>query len=173
MVVLRKLVPLVLIVVFTYKLVRALMARTKYRTQTLHRRANLHDNHNETVTVVLITIAVVFILCQAPMAVYPILRLAIKPPQDSVCNAYIQYATVADTLAVLNSAVNFLVYYPFIPVFRKTLADICKGRRHKKDIEQQEQHSPSEHTFLTKSPNKQQTAAHDVHEDMYQENTRQ
>lgn len=150
MVVLRKLLPLIFTAVFTYKLVNALYERNKIRAKLFHRRENeavgrqAGPNHGESVTTVLIAIAGTFIVCQAPMAIYPIFRVTLES-EISTCGFFNYFSTIADALAILNSAVNFFIYYPSIPVFRKTMSDLLSRRI------RQENYRPPE-TIVSRSP---------------------
>lgn len=143
MIAMRKLIPICVVVLFTYRLVRILMLRKQYRIKVLHRPRQ----HNEDiVTTVLVVVAVVFMVCHIPMAIYPILRIVMTVSTYSCHTTYMYLATSADVMALLNSAVNFIIYYPFIPMFRSTLKHmVCGSRQDCHDIE-------GENTSLTATP---------------------
>lgn len=76
-------------------------------------------------TVTLVALLVVFVLTQLPLASYAIYRLYLTPGGVSVCGSALRFlSTTADTLTVLNSAVNFLIYYPSASTFRKSLSSL-------------------------------------------------
>ena len=67
-------------------------------------------------------ILALFICTQFPTTSYAIYRLILPPNVVTECGSTLRFlSTSADALTVLNSAVNFLIYYPSATTFRKTL----------------------------------------------------
>ena len=74
-------------------------------------------------TLTLTILVIVFLLTQLPMTVYAIYRLYLTPEQQKNCekSAFRYLTSIADTLTVVNSSVNFLIYYPSAVTFRRTM----------------------------------------------------
>ena len=71
----------------------------------------------------IILIVVVFILCQTPVMIREIL-LAVLDRADSECGHFLYYyAKMCDLLVVMNSSVNFIIYYLFGKRYRKIFSD--------------------------------------------------
>ena len=72
-------------------------------------------------------ILVVFICTQLPTAFYAIYRLFLPLRKVMECGSTLRFVSSAsDALTVLNSAINFLIYYPSAATFRKTLTELWK-----------------------------------------------
>ena len=100
------------------RLIQVLKARRLKRTEMVNQRQQ-NDNN---VTVVLIIVVVVLIICQVPAFVGKAL-LNVTPKNAQWCGGYDFYLRpVANTLVVLNSAVNFVIYVVFNNRFRHVLA---------------------------------------------------
>ena len=84
---------------------------------------------------VLGTIAIVYMVCLLPGAVYPILKHFVL---TGICTGFFNiFVMSADTLSILNSALNFFIYYPNIPLFRECLKEMfskCKCRRNRNKV---------------------------------------
>ncbi len=81
-----------------------------------------HDEMTFTLTV----LCAVFLLTQLPMAIYAIYRLFLSAKQQHHCeeSVFLLYkflTSIPDTLTVVNSSVNFLIYYPSAVTFRRTM----------------------------------------------------
>ena len=124
---------LLVILVLTVKLTVAVRTTRKIRSglvatgdqNVIKHRKNVKSN--ETVTLVLIIIAVIFTVCQTPGMIYPIFRLTLK--MNSCDDFFYYYVTIADSLSALNSALNFFVYYLLVPAFREHLRKLFHSQR--------------------------------------------
>ena len=68
----------------------------------------------------------VFIITQLPMVSYRIYDLFLTHEEKGHCRSYHYMAKIADILTVVNSSVNFLIYYPSAATFRKTVSNLFK-----------------------------------------------
>ncbi|KAJ8318828.1 hypothetical protein KUTeg_003919 [Tegillarca granosa] len=107
-------IPLILLSVLNTLLIIELMRMRKRRTGT-----NIQDDSEANLSLVLVLIVVVFILCQTPglFAQFDFLF-------DKV--VMLKWLAVSNTLFVMNSAVNFLIYTAAGRKFRKTLCKMLK-----------------------------------------------
>ena len=130
----RRYLPLIITTIPTFLLIKFLIL-----TKTTRRGIFInHGEHSnipiDHITKVLVVIAVMYILCLTPGAIYPIVRLFVDTGScDSVYNYFI---IIADLLAIVNSSLNFFVYYLNIPSFRESLKSTlrkCCGRRNVRD----------------------------------------
>ena len=100
------------------RLIQVLKVRRLKRTEMVNQR--LQNDNN--VTVVLIIVVVVLIICQVPAFVGKAL-LNVSSKNAQLCGGYHFYLRpVANTLVVLNSAVNFVIYVLFNKRFRHVLS---------------------------------------------------
>lgn len=91
-----------------------LLQATHLRTRTLQ------AVRERELTVTLIVLLIVVLVTQLPTASHAIYRL--NPNSSSECGSVLRFLwSTADTLTVVNSAVNFLIYYPTVATFRRTL----------------------------------------------------
>ncbi len=126
MVVLRRLLPMSVTLLLTIGLVRFLHKKKALRRNLMSADRVKAEKSTSTVTTVLIIIAVAFIVCHTPGTIYPILRITIEIPET--CDHFFEYFTrIADLLSLLNSALNFFIYYPNIPSFRRKLRKLCSN----------------------------------------------
>ena len=110
--------PLLILAYVTIRLIQALKARRRKRTEMV---SQLQQNDNN-VTVVLIIVIVVFFVCQIPACIVFAL-LGSRTVSRTLCGYNRFYLRpVADTLMILNSAVNFVIYVLFNKRFRHVLA---------------------------------------------------
>ena len=130
----KRYLPLVITAVLTFFLIKFLILRKNTRNGifvTGGEHSNVPIDH---ITKVLAIIALMYILCLAPGAIYPIVRLFMDPGScDSVFNHFV---IIADLLSMVNSSLNFFVYYLNIPAFRESLRSMlrkCWKRRNTKD----------------------------------------
>ena len=144
MVTVRILVPLLITLVLTVKLTVTVRRARKIRSGLVAANNGGDQNvikhyksvkSNETVTLVLIIIAVMFIVCQTPGMIYPLFRLTL---QMNLCHDFFYYyATIADALSALNSALNFFVYYLLVPAFRAHLRKLFHSKRMRRRVQPQ------------------------------------
>ena len=110
--------PLLTLTYVTIRLIQALKASRRKRMEMI---SQVQQNDNN-VTVVLITVVVVFVCCQIPAFI----GYALIPERSenrTLCGDNRFYMQpVADTLMVLNSAVNFVIYVLVNKRFRHVLA---------------------------------------------------
>ena len=112
--------PLLTLMCVNVRLIQALKARRRKRTDMVSQRQQ-NDNN---VTIVLIIVIVVFVVCQIPAFIGYAL-LGARSENGTLCGDNRFYLRpVADTLMVLNSAVNFVIYVLFNKRFRHVLARI-------------------------------------------------
>ena len=115
--------PISILTVLNIRLMKALKTSRRNRMEMLSRRQQ-HDNH---VTFVLVVIIIVFIICQLPAFVNQVMW-NFAPDEARACGHYQFYLRhVANTLVVLNSAVNFVIYAVFNKRFRHVLAQTVYG----------------------------------------------
>ena len=122
--VVRLFLPLVITSVLTTNLVLLLMKqRTKKATLIGARNPQSNkDTRNERITFVLVFIAGFFIFTSIATCIYPILEI-ILDDTESCYSFYSYFATIANTLKVLNSAVNIFIFYATVPAFRRLFWD--------------------------------------------------
>ena len=105
--------PLLILVFVNTRVTVAYQAAKKRKRRMTSRRS---DNENN-ITLVMIMIVLIFILCQAPARVVQL----VWSYKYSHCHEYQYYLIhISNTLEVLNSSVNFLIYF----IFRKRFRDI-------------------------------------------------
>ena len=135
----RKIVPLTVTSGLTICMIRHL------RKQNVIRKLLLLDNAsvvrefqpltNGGLMRVLGMIAIVYMVCILPGAMYPVFRHLV--PTGSCTGFFNIFVMSANTLSILNSALNFFIYYPNIPVFRECLKEMfskCKCRRNRNKV---------------------------------------
>ena len=136
----KRYIPLFITSILTYHLVKFLIKSNRLRRTVLSSCVHNGNERNITdidyLTKVLATIALVYIICLTPGAIYPILRLFID---TGACDsAYNYFVIVADTLGLVNSSVNFFIYYLNIPAFRICLVDSigrsCTKRKNRHEM---------------------------------------
>ena len=120
----KRYLPLVITSVLTFFLIKFLVLRRNTRNGIFvigSQHSNVPIDH---ITMVLTIIAVMYVLCLTPGAIYPIVRLFVDTGScDSVYN---YFAMIADLLAIVNSSLNFFVYYLNIPAFRESFRSMLK-----------------------------------------------
>ena len=118
-------IPLLMTVILTFRLVKFLPRKEKLRKHLLVPRERAKLKSDDTITTVLIVIAVIYITCLIPTALYPFLRLVLEI--NSCDSLFYFFAAFAETVAILNCALNFFVYYLNIPRFRRCLKGIFQN----------------------------------------------
>ena len=75
----------------------------------------------------LLILVVVYIVTQLPTLTYTIYRLSLTPEETKICGSIFRFLTpTADTLTVINSSINFLIYYPCTVRFRTSLHEMAR-----------------------------------------------
>ena len=117
----RRYIPLLVTSILTYHLVKFLLQKRKVRKTILRGGIHIHCNEadilKDYITMELTVIALVYVLCLLSGAMYPILRSFVDT--EPCYSFFVYFAVIADTLAILNSSLNFFIYYLNIPVFKK------------------------------------------------------
>ena len=109
--------------VLNIRLMKALKTSRRNRMEMLSRRQQ-HDNN---ATFVLIVVIIVVIICQLPAFINQVMW-NFAPDEVRECGGFQFYLRrVANTLVVLNSAVNFVIYAVFNKRFRHVLAQTVYG----------------------------------------------
>ena len=136
----RRICPLVITSTLTCLMIKHLQKQNHIRRglladPTLTSRKTLKPLPSELLTKVLALIALTYVLCLFPGAIYPILRHFIE---EVSCTSFFNvFAVSTETLALLNSALNFFIYYPNIPLFRECLKEMfsrCKCSRNRNKV---------------------------------------
>ncbi|KAK2149633.1 hypothetical protein LSH36_443g02012 [Paralvinella palmiformis] len=123
--------PLILLLVFNSLLIRAVMLASRQR----HAMANMnvvrserqerHSRDQHRITVMLITVVIVFLICQSPQAIQNILlayyshKGAITPVNTRL---FTITANVFNLFVIINASVNFILYSAFSTKFRRTFS---------------------------------------------------
>ena len=115
--------PLIILTILNVRLIKALNALRQRRQQMQSARQQQDNN----VTLVLIIVVLVFTVCQAPALVNQILWNVLPNIARHCGHFQYYYQRVSNMLVVLNSSVNFLIYFLFNTRFRQVLIQcICK-----------------------------------------------
>ena len=122
--------PLFLTTLMSYFLIKFLTQKRKIRNKFLVKTAfeskMVKHDPDENIATVLVVIALTYIICMVPVALYPIFRLFLGA---SYCGSFLFYfSTAADFVHIVNSAFNFFIYYLNISMFRtclKKMLDNC------------------------------------------------
>src|SRR6218665_2736100 len=102
----RSVGPLVVLVILNVRISWAIKELNKKR-----REMSLQAKEENTLTVMLIIVVIIFVICQLPMTVLSIaLPTAVFFPTTVRWDAFACAIGVGNTLTVLNSSINFLVY---------------------------------------------------------------
>ena len=100
----KRYIPLLITSILTYHLIKFLIKSNRLRRTVLSSCVHNGNERNITdidyLTKVLATIALVYLICLAPGAIYPILRLFIDT--GSCDSTYNYFVIVADTLGLVN-----------------------------------------------------------------------
>ncbi len=120
MTVIRRIVPLIMTFILTVLLVRFLIQTRMTQVHQLREGLNTSPQRNttESVTRVLIMIATFYIILHLPGSVYPVMRVTMDIAEVPCEDFYWYFATIADAMSALNSALNFFIFYPGVPAFR-------------------------------------------------------
>ena len=117
--------PLVVLLYLNRQLILALREMKQRRA----RLGNTESRSEEDITRMLVTVVVVFFVCQAPGLVTQILGRTLSMDERICPSAYFYYARISDMLIVLNSSVNFIIYCFCNKRFRDNLRGLlCRGQ---------------------------------------------
>ena len=121
--------PLFLTGFMSYFLIKFLIQKRKIRHQLLAPKGleskMVKHTSDENITAVLTVIALTYIICMIPLALYPILRLFLS---TLYCGSFLSYfSTTADFVHIVNSAFNFFIYNLNIPMFRTCLREMLEN----------------------------------------------
>lgn len=118
--------PLLSLAVLNANLIRALKRQARRRTEM---GVSSGAGNQSDVTLVLVVVVFAFIVCQTPTFVDHIFWTVLDESLRATCGVWHYYYTaVGDMMAILNSAINFVIYVLTSPKFRQHLASICVSR---------------------------------------------
>ncbi|NPA72554.1 MAG: G-protein coupled receptor [Gammaproteobacteria bacterium] len=138
--------PLILLLAFNSLLIRAVMQANRQR----HAMANMnvvrserqerHSRDQHRITVMLITVVIVFLLCQSPQAIQNIL-LSYYSHKGLITPVKIRLFTITanvfNLFVIINASVNFILYSAFSTKFRRTFSRLfcrCLQRQRPSDV---------------------------------------
>ena len=114
----KRLCPIVIMIVLTYKIVAAL---NQSQQQSLRDGQHIYINKpRDRVTRVIIVVSLFFIASQIPSAIYPIMREFVDK-YSLLCKFFLQFQNTADFFFLFNSAINFWLYFTVSREFRAKL----------------------------------------------------
>ena len=118
------LIPLVILVVLSYKLGRTIVEAELKRLMMTRKAKDKHD-----VTKSLVVIVIVFIVCQLPPPIRRILSSVVASDRQA-CPYFTYYvASISNFCICFNSAINFILYCVFGRRFRHSLQNLlCRGQ---------------------------------------------
>ncbi len=119
--------PLVITLFFTVFLVRFVVQKKKIRKEVLSSRNDLRSHSLDNVTKVLLTIGIAYLICLTPQAL--VFLLVFKLLTSDGCDHMAYFGVCADALALLNSSINFFIYYHFLPSFKTGLKKLIWPRK--------------------------------------------
>ena len=113
------LIPFVLLLILNVQLIRELRAsRQRMRRNSI----SPPEQHDENITFVMIIIIIVFLICHTPDRIIQIVHALLKKQSNGPCPRGLYYAQcICNLLFIVNSSVNFLIYYMFRKRFRRLL----------------------------------------------------
>lgn len=131
--------PLFILLILSYRLIMALKdfrrRRATMRFSSSNSSSNLSQDNGA--TVVLIAVVLVFFCCQTPALANQILW-TILPNCLRRCGGFQHYfSRLSNALVILNSAVNFLVYYSVNARFKQTFLEKVLRRPQQRSINTQ------------------------------------
>ena len=75
----------------------------------------------------LVALVSLYIITQLPTASYAVYRLFLKYEETRICGSMFRFLTsTADAMTIINSSVNFLIYYPSAVTFRTSLHELVR-----------------------------------------------
>ena len=112
------LVPIVLLIVLTTKILVTLRTSRAKRQLSDNNRSSSSSRGSSEITFVLTLVVVVAIICQTPLAVFHFVRYW----QRYYCGHFVYYLeNISKLLVNVNSSINFVIYCLFSKKFRKLL----------------------------------------------------
>lgn len=118
-------VPLLTLTLLNIRLITALKEIRKRRAEMQSMRQQQDNN----VTLVLIIVVLVFTICQAPALVTQIMWTVLTNSSRMCGGFQYYYSCISNLLVILNSSVNFLIYFFFNQRFRQVLLENICGRK--------------------------------------------
>lgn len=120
-----KIIPVMLISIFGGLLLQTLR-ETDRRGRRLKGDTNCGPAHNQNrrTTIMLLCIIVMYVISEVPQSVILIMCVAV---QGFFSNVYLPVSDLIDTIALLNSAVNFIMYCTMSRQFRNCLKDSLRA----------------------------------------------
>ncbi len=112
-------VPGVILIFCTFRLIRRLKAAASRRQEMTRSSREYHD-----VSVSLVAVVVVFLLCQGPNPVRRIWAEVVPANQRGCGSAYFYYSPICHETLMLNSAINFVIFILCSKGFRVRLAQM-------------------------------------------------
>ena len=124
--------PLILLMLFNSLLIRAVVIANRQRRAMVNmnvtaqsERQERHSRDQHRITVMLITVVIVFLLCQSPQAILNILAsyYMYNDMMTAVKGRLITImANVFNLFVIINASVNFILYSAFSTKFRRTFS---------------------------------------------------
>ncbi|XP_033727445.1 FMRFamide receptor-like [Pecten maximus] len=158
-------VPLVLLAVFNSILILSVWKANKTRrtlsNSTVIGETTRQATEQQKVTTMLISVVIIFLLCQLPWAILLLYKAYISANDMHAHGDSLRIAgNVCNLLVEFNSSVNFLLYSYFSSRFRRTFQSIfCKWKRER---DRRRSLSSSSDTFRKSSSSKESTTATSV-----------
>lgn len=124
--------PLILLSVFNSLLIKSVWQANKKRQFLSHTRvtgeSQKQNKEQQRVTLMLISVVLIFLLCQTPQAVLLIYRSYVQAISVSYPADLIKIAgNVCNLLVQINASVNFILYSYFSSRFRRTFKQVICG----------------------------------------------
>ena len=91
------------------------------------RRHSQRDTSRNSVTRLVFVILLVFVICQTPSVMNTLLSMVLSDDAERCGRFQFYFRIIANALAIVNSAVNFLIYAVFNKRFRQILQRKCKA----------------------------------------------
>ena len=113
--------PLVLLVLLNGKVIRMLYNHRKWKRHSI---GGYRKSSERNVTMIMITLVLVFIVCRTPDRILQILKNFYPQRHCGTVSYYLTH--VCNFLIILSSSVNFFIYYTFTRRFRRLLGShVC------------------------------------------------
>ena len=109
--------PLSILTYLNVKLIKSLRILNRRKEQMTGHRSN--NENSAGITVIVIVIVCMFIVCQTPALVNQIFWAVTSAPDRQCGQFHFYFTKISDTLVVLNSSINFVIYCLFGKTFRK------------------------------------------------------
>ena len=109
--------PLLILTVLNTRLISALKALRRKRAEM----QSLRQQQDNNVTFVLVVVIIVFTVCQTPALLNQIFWNALSDSQRNCGGFQFYFSRISNTLVILNSSVNFVIYFLFNTRFKQVL----------------------------------------------------